>query len=219
MRVGHHGRGFSSPAIPTDTGWSIDKLLVIPCQNGCLRACLKNSEVLVLAILSLSGFILGQLAYRFVKIHKIIYPLLSTPSFALYCYFLPLIIFVAALDVDFYILKNVFWQVLLTAFISLSTSVAIIGYVAMKFSRHLWDLQSCILFSFTLSIIDPIHSVKPLEAIGVSKMFIDLIRGESLIICGITSLIFGFFRTTIIHINMVKGSLSHLYSHQAPEHI
>ena len=43
--------------------------------------------------------------------HQIVYPLLRTSSFSLYCYFSPLIIFMAALDVDFYILKNVFWQV------------------------------------------------------------------------------------------------------------
>ncbi|XP_006892745.1 PREDICTED: sodium/hydrogen exchanger 11 [Elephantulus edwardii] len=179
-------------------------LCFIIAMGGCLRACLKNSEVLVLSILSLSGFAVGQLAQSFVKIHKMIYPLLSTPSFALYCYFLPLIIFVAALDVDYYILKNVFWQVLLTGSVSFSMSVAIIGYVAMKFNKDLWDLQSCILFSITLSIIDPLHSVRSLKDIGVSKMFTDVIRGESLIICCITSLVFDVFRITIFQVHLIK---------------
>ncbi|KAM9212068.1 sodium/hydrogen exchanger 11 [Dugong dugon] len=167
--------------------------------TGFLRACAKNSEVIVLSILSLSGFVLGQLAHRFVEIHRIIYPLLKTPSFSLYCYFLPIIIFVAALDVDFYILKNVFWQVLLTGSVSFFLSLTIIGYVAMKFSKEIWDLQSCMLFSITLSIIDPLHSVNSLKTIGVSKMNSDIIRGESLIICAITSIVIELFRTKILH--------------------
>ncbi|XP_049723892.1 sodium/hydrogen exchanger 11 [Elephas maximus indicus] len=172
--------------------------------GGFLRACTKNSEVIVLSILSLSGFVLGQLAQRFVEIHRLIYPLLKTPSFSLYCYFLPIIIFVAALDVDFYILKNVFWQVLLTATVSFSLAIAVIGYVAMRFNKEAWDLQSCILFSITLSIIDPLHSVNSLKSIGVSKVSIDIIRGESLIICGMTSIIIGLFRTTTVHTYIFK---------------
>lgn len=35
---------------------------------GLLRAFLKNSEVIVLTILSLVGFLIGQLAYNFVEV-------------------------------------------------------------------------------------------------------------------------------------------------------
>ncbi|XP_006867160.1 PREDICTED: sodium/hydrogen exchanger 11 [Chrysochloris asiatica] len=176
-----------------------------------LKTGIKNSEVIVLSILSLLGFVLGQLAYRFVKIHKLIYPLLTTPSFALYCYFLPIIIFLAALDMDFYIFKDVFWQVLLTGSISFSVTVATIGYIAMQFNEDLWDLQSSILFSIILSVIDPLYSVNSLKTIDISKVYIDIIRGESLITCSITSIVFGILREDIPDIQMFKDLSTTIY--------
>ncbi|KAM4861360.1 sodium/hydrogen exchanger 11 isoform 1-T3 [Thomomys bottae] len=168
--------------------------------GGFAKMFLKNSEVIVLALLSMSGFVLGQLAYHFVEVHQIVYPLLKTPSFALYCYFLPLIIFMAALDVDFYILKNVFWQVLLTGLISFCTAFVIIGYVVLKFNKESWNIQCCLFFSIILGITDPVHSVNVMKNIGISKMYIDIIRGESLIICSVTSIFFGIFRGYSLHI-------------------
>nr|XP_019588979.1 PREDICTED: sodium/hydrogen exchanger 11 [Rhinolophus sinicus] len=172
--------------------------------GGFLKACLKNSEVIVLAILFLAGLVIGHLAYNFVEMHEIVYPLLRTSSFSLYCYFSPLIIFMAALDVDFYILKNVLWQVLLTGLISCFVAVVIVGNVVMKFNNDSWDLQSCLLFSMTIAITDPVHSVNSLKTIGISKMYTDIIRGESMIVCSFTSIIFGFFRNNILHISVFR---------------
>ncbi|XP_034866722.1 sodium/hydrogen exchanger 11 [Mirounga leonina] len=170
--------------------------------GGFLRTCLKNSEVTVLIILSVVGFVIGQLAHNSVEVYQIVYPLLRTPSFSLYCYFSPIIIFMAALDVDFCILKNVFWQVLLTALISFVVAFIIIGYVVLKFNRDLWDLQSSLLFSMTLGMTDPVHSVNSLKTIGISKMYTDIIRGESMIICGFTSICFGIFRSNFLQSSM-----------------
>ncbi|XP_050623710.1 sodium/hydrogen exchanger 11 isoform X2 [Macaca thibetana thibetana] len=172
--------------------------------GGLLKMCLKNSEVIVLTILSLSGFVIGQMAYSSVEVHQIVYPLLKTSSFSLYSYFSPLIIFMVALDVDFYILKNMFWQVLLTGLISFSTASIILGYVVIKFNKASWDLQSCLLFSITLGITDPLRSVNSLKTIGISKMYIDLIRGESLIICSITSVFLGNFRGSGIRFSVFR---------------
>ncbi|XP_059002458.1 sodium/hydrogen exchanger 11 isoform X2 [Mustela lutreola] len=168
--------------------------------GGFLRTYLRSSEVTVLIILSASGFVIGQLAHSSIKVYQIVYPLLRTPSFSLYCYFAPIIIFMAALDVDFYILKNVFWQVLLTGLISFVVSFIIIGYVVLKFNRDFWDLQTSLLFSMTLGMTDPIHSVNSLKTIGISKMYTDIIRGESMIICGFTSICFGVFRSNSLHV-------------------
>nr|XP_012620557.1 sodium/hydrogen exchanger 11 isoform X4 [Microcebus murinus] len=173
--------------------------------GGLLRTYIKNSEVLVLTLLSLSGFVIGRLAYDFVEVHQTVYPLLRTPSFSLYSFFLPLIIFMAALDVDYYVLKNMFWQVLSTGLISFSIAFAVIGYVVLKFNASSWDLQSCLLFSIILSITDPIHSVTSMKTLGFSKIYIDIIRGESLIICGFTSILFGIFRSNPIHISKFRA--------------
>ncbi|KAM5237689.1 sodium/hydrogen exchanger 11 [Ctenodactylus gundi] len=165
---------------------------------------LKNREVIVLIFLSLFGYLIGQLAYNFVEVHQIIYPLLKTPSYSLYSLFLPLITFMAALEVDFYILKNLYWQVLLTGAISIIAEFVIISYVVMRFKENLWDLQCTLLFSIAVSIIDPIHSVNSLQTIGVSKIYTDIIRGESLIICSITCIFFGVFRGSSLHISKFR---------------
>ncbi|XP_058556244.1 sodium/hydrogen exchanger 11 isoform X2 [Neofelis nebulosa] len=172
--------------------------------GGFLKTCLRNSEVVVLIILSVSGFMIGQLAHSFVQVHEIVYPLLKTPSFSLYCYFSPIIIFMAALDVDFYILKNMLWQVFLTGLISFVVAFIVIGYVVLRFNEESWDLQSCLLFSMTLGITDPIFSVNSLKTIGISKMYTDIIRGESMIICGFTSILFGLFRNNLLHISILR---------------
>ncbi|KAG3258710.1 putative solute carrier family 9 member C2 (putative) [Ictidomys tridecemlineatus] len=183
-----------------------DRFMMLICGTlvlgGFSRMFFKNSEVIVLTILSVSGFIIGQLAYHFIEVYPVVYPLLRTPSFSLYSYFLPLIVFVAALDVDFYIVKNVFWQVFLTGFLSFAISFIIIGYVVLKFNLESWDFQSCLLLSITLSITDPLHSVSSLKTLGLSKMYIDIIRGESLIICSVACIFFGIFRVSSEQLTM-----------------
>ncbi|KAG8515747.1 Sodium/hydrogen exchanger 11, partial [Galemys pyrenaicus] len=166
--------------------------------GGFLKLCLKSSDVIVLIILSLTGYFIGVLAYNSLEVHKLVYPLLRTPSYSLFCYFAPLIIFMAALDVDFHILKTVLWQVLLTGLISFFTAFLIIGSIVLKYNKDSWDLQSCLLFSMILSITDPVYSVNSLKRIGISKMYTDVIRGESMIICGLTTIFFGNFRTKLV---------------------
>ncbi|XP_036090505.1 sodium/hydrogen exchanger 11 isoform X3 [Rousettus aegyptiacus] len=172
--------------------------------GGFLRMFLKNSEVIALSILSLLGFLTGRLAYGFIEVHQTIYPLLKTPSFSLYCYFSPLIIFMTALDVDFYILRNMLWQVLLTGFISFSTAFIILGNVIMNFNKDSWDSQASILFSIIISITDPIHSVNSLKIFGISKMYSDIIRGEAMIICGFIAIFFENFHNIFPKTFMLK---------------
>ena len=67
--------------------------------------------------------------------------------------------------------RNTVWwlgsQVLLTGLISFGTAFAIISYVVLKLNGHSWDFQCCMLFSITLCIIDPLHSVNTLKTIGI----------------------------------------------------
>ncbi|XP_077878448.1 sodium/hydrogen exchanger 11 isoform X1 [Ictidomys tridecemlineatus] len=172
-----------------------DRFMMLICGTlvlgGFSRMFFKNSEVIVLTILSVSGFIIGQLAYHFIEVYPVVYPLLRTPSFSLYSYFLPLIVFVAALDVDFYIVKNVFWQVFLTGFLSFAISFIIIGYVVLKFNMESWDFQSCLLLSITLSITDPLHSVSSLKTLELH-----IVVGLSLDIFG--SIICGYWCARVI---------------------
>ncbi|XP_006157309.1 sodium/hydrogen exchanger 11 [Tupaia chinensis] len=172
--------------------------------GGILKMVLKNSEAIVFTIISLCGFVLGHFALHFVEVHQIVYALLRTPSFSLFCYFSPLIIFMAALDMDFYTLKNVFWQVLLIGLISTSTALVTLGYVVPKFNKDSWDLQSCLFFGITLGITDPLHSVNSLKNTGIPKIYADIIRGESLIICSLAAIFFGLFRSNTTYTSMYR---------------
>lgn len=66
-------------------------------------------------------------------------------------------------------------QVVLTGIISFSMAFIILGYVVLNFNDDSWDFQSCLLFSMTLAITDPVHSVNLLKTIGMSDFFLSLI--------------------------------------------
>ena len=66
-------------------------------------------------------------------------------------------------------------QVFLTGLISFATTFIIMGYVVLKFNKHSWDLESCLLFSMALGITDPIYSVNSLKTIGMLDLFLSLI--------------------------------------------
>ncbi|KAM8812087.1 sodium/hydrogen exchanger 11 [Rhynchonycteris naso] len=161
---------------------------------GLLRVFLRISEVIILTILSIAGFVIGQLAYSFLQVHQVVYPILKTPSFSLYGYVAPLIIFMVALEVDFYVLKNMLWKVVLIGFIGSSTALITIGYVVLKFNKDSWTLQCCLLFSMITGMLDPINSVLSLKTIGSSKMYTDIIRGESMIMCSVAYILLATFR-------------------------
>lgn len=40
---------------------------------------------------------------------------------------------------------------------------------------------------------------------GISKMYTDIIRGESMIVCSFTTILFGFFRSNILHLSVFRG--------------
>ncbi|XP_027724430.1 sodium/hydrogen exchanger 11 [Vombatus ursinus] len=162
--------------------------------SGMLRVLLKKYEPAILTSLSLLGFCIGLLGREFNQMQQLLYPLLKTSNYVFLNAFLPLMTFMAALEMDFYILKNIFWQILITGITSFAAAFILIGYIVMKFNKDKWDIQSCILFSITIGITDPLQSVNPLKTIGVSKILIDIIRGESLINCGISIIIFGTVR-------------------------
>lgn len=50
--------------------------------------------------------------------------------------------------------------------ISFGIAFVTIAYVVLKFNEDSWDLQCCLLFTITLCIIDPLHSVNSLKTIG-----------------------------------------------------
>ncbi|OBS76362.1 hypothetical protein A6R68_17185 [Neotoma lepida] len=110
---------------------------------------------------------------------------------------------------DYFVVQKYFTimicaTIVLGGVISFGTMFVIIAYVVLKFNEDSWDLQCCLLFSITLCIIDPFHSVNSLKTIGISKMYTDIIRGESLIICSFTCIFFGIFRGHTTNVSMFR---------------
>ncbi|XP_072504697.1 sodium/hydrogen exchanger 11 isoform X2 [Notamacropus eugenii] len=136
---------------------------------------------------------------------QLLYPLLKTNNYVFITTFLPLMIFMAALEMDFHILKKMFWQILITGITSFAATFVLISYIVLKYNMYKWDLQSCVLFSVVVGITDPLQSVNPLKSIGVSKILIDIIRGESLISYGISIVFLEAFRSFIQWNTVIKG--------------
>uniref|UniRef100_A0A6I8PGK4 Solute carrier family 9 member C2 (putative) n=1 Tax=Ornithorhynchus anatinus TaxID=9258 RepID=A0A6I8PGK4_ORNAN len=170
-------------------------MLSIIAVAGLLRAFLKHTRVPILAVLLIFGFIVGQVGRQYKEVSMVIYPILATNNYALFHFFTPLIIFMAAMDMDFYILKKLFWQVAMLGCSNFFMTFILIGYFTLEYNKYKWELGSCLLFGVVLGITDPLLAVRPLKNLGVPKMLIDLIRGEALASYGIASVILGILKT------------------------
>uniref|UniRef100_A0A6I8PEI7 Solute carrier family 9 member C2 (putative) n=1 Tax=Ornithorhynchus anatinus TaxID=9258 RepID=A0A6I8PEI7_ORNAN len=134
----------------------------------------------------------------------------TTNNYALFHFFTPLIIFMAAMDMDFYILKKLFWQVAMLGCSNFFMTFILIGYFTLEYNKYKWELGSCLLFGVVLGITDPLLAVRPLKNLGVPKMLIDLIRGEALASYGIASMEVVLFTHSFIPFSLEMHILLHL---------
>ncbi|XP_060118389.1 sodium/hydrogen exchanger 10-like [Heteronotia binoei] len=107
--------------------------------------------------------------------------------------FTPIIIFTAAFDMDFYIFRKAFWQVLILAVPGFVLNSALFGVLAYKINKYNWTWDTSMLFGIILSTTDPILSVASLKNTGISKILINIITGESLCNDATTSILFDLY--------------------------
>ncbi|KAJ6664976.1 hypothetical protein lerEdw1_005207 [Lerista edwardsae] len=161
-----------------------------------LRTFLKETKIPILVLIFFIGIALGLVAHfplqlDFVKDVANIDPVLFLHLFT------PAIIFTAAFDMDFYIFRKSFWQVVILAVPGFLMNCAFLAWLTYKVNKHNWSWDDSMLFGIILSTTDPVLSVASVKNIGLSKIVINLIKGESLFNDATTVIIFDLYRDLI----------------------
>ncbi|XP_013909895.1 PREDICTED: sodium/hydrogen exchanger 10-like [Thamnophis sirtalis] len=132
-----------------------------------------------------------QLRLPFVKIVANIDPILFLHLFT------PIIIFTAAFEMDLYIFRKSFWQVVILSVPGFLMNCAFLGWITYKINKYNWSWDDSMLFGIILSTTDPILSVASVKNLGLSKIVINLIKGESLFNDATTVIIFELYKDLI----------------------
>ncbi|XP_062974469.1 sodium/hydrogen exchanger 10-like [Elgaria multicarinata webbii] len=176
--------------------------------GAMLRTVLKETKIPILVIIFTFGLTLGIIAHfsyqlPFVKNIADIDPVLFLHLFT------PIIIFTASFEMDFYIFRKSFWQVLILAVPGFLMNCAFLGWLTYKINKYNWSWDDSMLFGIILSTTDPVLSVASVRNIGLSKIVINLIKGESLFNDATTVIIFELYRDLInrSHQEIVKEIL------------
>ncbi|CAM4584205.1 unnamed protein product [Caretta caretta] len=173
-------------------------LVFVSCAVGALlRTILKESNIPIIVILCLFGILLGLLGY-FIKEFSILTEYIAEIDPLLFLHmFTPVIIFTAAFEMDFYIFRKSFWQILLLSVPGFLLNCTLIGWLTYKINKYNWNWHVSMLFGIILSTTDPILSVASVKNIGLSKIVINLIKGESLFNDATTAIVFELYRDLI----------------------
>ncbi|XP_053137398.1 sodium/hydrogen exchanger 10-like isoform X2 [Hemicordylus capensis] len=186
-----------------------------------LRTILKETKMPILVFIFFVGVALG-LIDRFASELEIVKTIASIDPVLFIHTFSPAIIFSAAFDMDFYIFRKSIWQlvhptynqfqtpvwdlhcfvgfiwkrdtVLLLAVPGFLVNSALLAFLTFKLNKFDGSFDYCMLFGVILSTTDPILSVASVKNIGLSKILINLIKGESLLNDAISIIIFEFHR-------------------------
>ncbi|KAH0621027.1 hypothetical protein JD844_022028 [Phrynosoma platyrhinos] len=98
---------------------------------------------------------------------------------------------------DFYIFRKSFWQVLVLAVPGFLMNCAFLGWLTYKINKYNWSWDDSMLFGIILSTTDPVLSVASVRNIGLSKIVINLIKGESLFNDATTMIIFELYKELV----------------------
>uniref|UniRef100_A0A6J0SXR7 Sodium/hydrogen exchanger 11-like n=1 Tax=Pogona vitticeps TaxID=103695 RepID=A0A6J0SXR7_9SAUR len=161
--------------------------------GALLRTILKRKKIPILVIVFFIGVIIGTSQLPFVKTIAEIDPVLFLHLFS------PVIIFTAAFEMDFYIFQKSFWQVLILAVLGFVMNCASLGWLTYKTNQHKWTRDDNIIFGIILCTTDPDLSVASIKNIGISKILINLIKGESLFNGATTTIVFELYRDLVNH--------------------
>ncbi|XP_053882100.1 sodium/hydrogen exchanger 10-like [Malaclemys terrapin pileata] len=173
-------------------------LVFVSCALGALlRTILKESKFPINVIVCLIGVLLGVVGY-FVKEFTILTEYIAEIDPILFLHmFTPAIIFTAAFEMDFYVFRKSFWQILLLSGPGFLLNFTLIGCLTYKINEYNWNWHVSMLFGIILSTTDPILSVASVKNIGLSKIVIHLIKGESLFNDATTAIVFELYRDLV----------------------
>ncbi|XP_039394478.1 sodium/hydrogen exchanger 10-like isoform X10 [Mauremys reevesii] len=169
-------------------------LVFVSCAVGALlRTILKKSHIPITVILSLIGVLLGVVGY-FVKEFRVLTEYVAEIDPILFLHmFTPVIIFTAAFEMDFYLFRKSFWQIFLLSVPGFLLNCTLIGLLTYKINKYNWNWHMSMLFGVIVSTTDPILSVASVKNIGLSKIIINLIKGESLFSDATSAIVFELY--------------------------
>ncbi|CAM2115347.1 unnamed protein product [Caretta caretta] len=163
-------------------------LVFVSCAVGALlRTILKESNIPIIVILCLFGILLGLLGY-FIKEFSILTEYIAEIDPLLFLHmFTPVIIFTAAFEMDFYIFRKSFWQ-----WDRLSEFKDKLSSESGDELKPICEGQFIAKTSLQAAL-DAADS----SATGLSKIVINLIKGESLFNDATTAIVFELYRDLI----------------------
>ncbi|XP_019402816.1 PREDICTED: sodium/hydrogen exchanger 10-like [Crocodylus porosus] len=170
-------------------------LIFVACAGGALmRTILKDAYIPVIAIVYVLGIVFGLLGYFSVEFGELTLPIADIGPVLFFHIFAPVVIFTAAFEMDFYVFQKTFWQVLILSVPGFLLNCIIIGWLTYKVNTYNWSWDISMLFGIILSTTDPILSVASVKDIGISKIIINLIKGESLFTGATTVIAFEIYQ-------------------------
>ncbi|XP_053251595.1 sodium/hydrogen exchanger 10-like isoform X2 [Podarcis raffonei] len=162
-------------------------------MGALLRTIIKEVKIPILVIVCLVGTGIGTIPHFSAQI-PIVKSIADIDPVLFLHLFTPVIIFTAAFEMDFYIFRKSFWQVLILAVPGFLMNCAFLGWLTYKINKYNWSWDDSMLFGIILSTTDPILSVASVRNIGLSKIVVNLIKGESLFNDATTVIIFELYR-------------------------
>ncbi|XP_061465920.1 sodium/hydrogen exchanger 10-like isoform X3 [Rhineura floridana] len=163
-----------------------------------LRTILKEVKIPILVVICCMGISLGMISHFSSQVPIVKNIADIDPALFLHL-FTPVIIFTAAFEMDFYIFRKSFWQVLILSVPGFLMNCAFLGWLTYKINKYNWSWDDSMLFGIILSTTDPILSVTSVRNIGLSKIVVNLIKGESLFNDATTVIIFELYRDLVKH--------------------
>ncbi|XP_019375384.1 PREDICTED: sodium/hydrogen exchanger 10-like [Gavialis gangeticus] len=156
-------------------------LIFLACASGALmRTILKDTNIPIIAIVYVIGIVFGLLGYFSLEFSVLTLSVADIGPVLFFHIFAPVVIFTAAFEMDFYAFQKTFWQVLVLSVPGFLLNCILIGWLTYKINKYNWSWDISMLFGIILSTTDPILSVASVKDIGISKIIINLIKGESL---------------------------------------
>ncbi|KAH3758195.1 sodium/hydrogen exchanger family protein [Pelomyxa schiedti] len=123
--------------------------------------------------------------------------------------FLPPILFVAGLGINWHVFKKLLWQCLLLAgpaVIISATVIGVIGKYANSIKGHAWSWSEALLLGAALSATDPVATIATVKKLGASPKLSVLIEGEALLNDGTAYVLFFVIQGVLIHNSFSFGT-------------
>uniref|UniRef100_A0A2I3GEL7 Solute carrier family 9 member C1 n=1 Tax=Nomascus leucogenys TaxID=61853 RepID=A0A2I3GEL7_NOMLE len=165
---------------PEDLPEVILTLSLISTIGAFLNLLLEDFPIPVPVILFLLGCSFEVLSFTSSQVQRYANAIQWMSPDLFFRIFTPVIFFTTALDMDTYMLRKLFWQILLITIPGFLVNYILVLWYLASVNKLLWKPTSQLLFSAILVSSDPMLTAAAVRDLGLSRSLISLINGESL---------------------------------------